>query len=130
MDASMTETTALLQVERLSRRYGGRLAVQGISFDVPKGSITALIGPNGAGKTTTLNLISGLVTPTSGRVLLEGENLSGRRPDQGCVGRMARTFQTPQVFRSMSVRNNLFVGTTARGRINLLETAISTPRVR
>jgi branched-chain amino acid transport system ATP-binding protein len=125
----MTEP-ALLQIEHLSRRYGGVLAVQGISFEVPKGSITALIGPNGAGKTTTLNLISGLVTPTSGRVMLAGEDLSGQRSDQVCRGGMARTFQTPQVFRSMSVRNNLFVGTTARGRINLLETAIATPRMR
>jgi branched-chain amino acid transport system ATP-binding protein len=126
----MTDAAALLKVEHLSRRYGGVLAVQGISFEVPQGSITALIGPNGAGKTTTLNLISGITTPTGGRVMLAGEDLAGQRPDRVCRGGMARTFQTPQVFRSMSVRDNLFVGTTARGRINLIETAIAMPRMR
>ncbi len=121
---------ALLKVEHLSRRYGGVVAVKGISFEVPQGSITALIGPNGAGKTTTLNMISGLTAPTGGRVVLSGADLAGQRSDQVCRSGIARTFQTPQVFRSMSVRDNLTVGTVARGRISLIETAISTPRVR
>jgi ABC-type branched-subunit amino acid transport system ATPase component len=120
----------LLKVEGLSRRYGGVVAVQGASFEVPQGSITALIGPNGAGKTTTLNVISGLIPPTEGRILLLGQDTAGLRSDQICRRGIARTFQTPQVFRSMTVRDNLVVGTTARGRINLVETAISAPRVR
>jgi branched-chain amino acid transport system ATP-binding protein len=126
----MTDAAALLKIEHLSRRYGGVVAVKRISFEVPQGSITALIGPNGAGKTTTLNIISGLTAPTEGRIMLAGEDLAGRRSDQVCRGGIARTFQTPQVFRSMSVRENLMVGTMARGRISLFETAISTPRVR
>jgi ABC-type branched-subunit amino acid transport system ATPase component len=126
----MTDVAALLNVEHLSRRYGGVVAVKDVSFEVPQGSIAALIGPNGAGKTTTLNVISGLVAPTSGRIVLAGENLAGKRSDEVCRSGIARTFQTPQIFRSMSVRDNLKVGTMARGRISLMETALSMPRVR
>ena len=121
---------AILTVEGLSRRYGGVVAVQGVSFAVPEGSITALIGPNGAGKTTTLNVISGLIPPTDGRVRLRGEDTAGLRSDQLCRRGIARTFQTPQVFRSMSVRDNVFVGTTPRGRINLIDAAVSSSRLR
>jgi branched-chain amino acid transport system ATP-binding protein len=126
----MTNAAALLKVDHLSRRYGGVVAVKSISFEVTQGSITALIGPNGAGKTTTLNIISGLTAPTEGRIILSGEDLAGQRSDQVCRSGIARTFQTPQVFRSMSVRDNLIVGTMARGHISLIETAISMPRVR
>jgi branched-chain amino acid transport system ATP-binding protein len=120
----------LLRVEGLSRRYGGVVAVQDATFEVPQGSITALIGPNGAGKTTTLNVISGLIAPTEGRILLRDEDTAGLRSDQICRRGIARTFQTPQVFRSMTVRDNLIVGTTGRGRINLIATALSSPHVR
>jgi branched-chain amino acid transport system ATP-binding protein len=121
---------ALLAVEGLSRRYGGVVAVQGVSFEVPGGTITALIGPNGAGKTTTLNVISGLIPPTDGRVSLRGDNTAGLRSDQICRRGIARTFQTPQVFRSMSVRDNVIVGTTPRGRISLINSAVNSSRAR
>ncbi len=121
---------ALLTVEGLGRRYGGVVAVQGLSFEVPNGSITALIGPNGAGKTTTLNVISGLIPPTDGRVRLRGDETAGLRPDQICRRGIARTFQTPQVFRSMSVRDNVVVGTTPRGRISLVDAAVNSARTR
>jgi ABC-type branched-subunit amino acid transport system ATPase component len=121
---------ALLAVEGLGRRYGGVVAVQGVSFEVASGSITALIGPNGAGKTTTLNVISGLIPPTDGRVRLRGDETAGLRSDQICRRGIARTFQTPQVFRSMSVRDNVIVGTTPRGRISLIDAAINSSRLR
>src|SRR5258707_10459628 len=123
-------SAAILEVERLGRRYGGVVAVDGVSLTVASGTITALIGPNGAGKTTTLNVISGHVPPTQGRVLLDGQDTAGLRPDQICRRGIARTFQTPQVFRSMSVRENVIVGTTPRGRISLIETAFNAPRMR
>src|SRR5258708_3158863 len=98
----------VLGVAGLSRRYRGVVAVSDVSFDVRKGSITALIGPNGAGKTTTLNVIAGLTPPTTGAVTLEGRDITRRRADQICRLGLARTFQTPQIFRSMSVRDNVF----------------------
>jgi branched-chain amino acid transport system ATP-binding protein len=121
---------AILTVERLGRRYGGVVAVQDVSFEVAAGAITALIGPNGAGKTTTLNVISGLIPPTDGLVRFRGDNTAGLRADQICRRGIARTFQTPQVFRSMSVRDNVIVGTTPRGRISLIDAAINSPRLR
>ena len=121
---------AILSVEGLSRRYGGVVAVHDVTFDVPDGSITALIGPNGAGKTTTLNVISGLIPPSDGRVRLRGDDMAGLRSDQICRRGIARTFQTPQVFRSMSVRDNVIVGTTPRGRISLIDAAVNSARLR
>ena len=121
---------AILSVEGLGRRYGGVVAVHDVTFDVPDGSITALIGPNGAGKTTTLNVISGLIPPSDGRVLLRGDDTAGLRSDQICRRGIARTFQTPQVFRSMSVRGNVIVGTTPRGRISLIDAAVNSARLR
>ena len=121
---------AILSVEGLSRRYGGVVAVHDVTFDVPDGSITALIGPNGAGKTTTLNVISGLIPPSDGRVRLRGDDTAGLRSDQICRRGIARTFQTPQVFRSMSVRDNVIVGTTPRGRISLIDAAVDSARLR
>jgi branched-chain amino acid transport system ATP-binding protein len=123
-------SSAILQVENLGRRYGGVVAVQNVSFEIFGGAITALIGPNGAGKTTTLNVISGLVPLSEGCVLLNGMDTTGLRPDQICRRGIGRTFQTPQVFRTMSVRENVIVGTTPRGRISLIEAAIRTPRLR
>lgn len=121
---------SILSVEGLSRRYGGVVAVSDVSFDVRKGSVTALIGPNGAGKTTTLNMIAGLTLPTTGKVTLEGRDITRQRADQICHLGLGRTFQTPQMFQSMSVRSNVFVGTTPLGRTNLLDAAFASPRLR
>jgi ABC-type branched-subunit amino acid transport system ATPase component len=120
----------ILSTALLSRHYGGVVAVSDVSIDVAKGSITALIGPNGAGKTTTLNVISGLTAPTNGRVTLESADITRARPDQICRLGLARTFQTPQIFRSMSLRDNVMVGTTPLGQTTLFDAAISSPRLR
>jgi branched-chain amino acid transport system ATP-binding protein len=120
----------ILATERLTRHYGGVLAVTDVSFGVAKGSITALIGPNGAGKTTTLNVISGLTAPTDGRVTLEGADITRRRADQICRLGLARTFQTPQIFRSMNLRDNVMAGTTPLGETTLFDAAIASPRLR
>jgi ABC-type branched-subunit amino acid transport system ATPase component len=119
-----------LCTSQLTRHYGGVLAVTELSFAVTRGSITALIGPNGAGKTTTLNVISGLTLPTTGRVSLGGDDITGRRPDEICRLGLARTFQTPQIFRSLSVRENVMVGATPLGQTNLFDAAVATPRLR
>jgi ABC-type branched-subunit amino acid transport system ATPase component len=120
----------ILSTAQLSRHYGGVLAVSDVSFEVAKGSITALIGPNGAGKTTTLNVISGLTAPTNGQVTLEGADITRMRPDQICRLGLARTFQTPQIFRSMTLRENVMVGATPLGQTTLFDAAIASLRLR
>ncbi len=100
---------ALLQVENLTKRFGGLAAVQRVSFHLERGKIVSLIGPNGAGKTTIFNLISGVYPPDGGQILLEGESLVGRRPFEVCQKGIGRTFQIMQPFPHMTVLENVVV---------------------
>ncbi len=119
-----------IRTENLSRRYGGVTAVDDVSLQVERGVITALIGPNGAGKTTTLNMISGMTRPSAGRVFLSGTDVTGLRPDEMCRLKVARTFQMPQTFGSMTLRENVVVGTTTRKDNKLLSAALRLPNFR
>jgi branched-chain amino acid transport system ATP-binding protein len=105
---------ALLSVRNVSRRFGGIVALDGVSLDVDAGRIAGLIGPNGAGKTTLFNLVTRLDRPDSGEILVDGETLL-RTPAHRVVRRgIARTFQNVELFRSMSVLENVLVGRHAR----------------
>jgi branched-chain amino acid transport system ATP-binding protein len=105
---------ALLEVENVTKRFGGIVALDGVSFVAQPGEIVGLIGPNGAGKTTAFNVITRLYTPDQGDVRFEGESLLDVRPS-GVVGRgIARTFQNVELFRGMSVLDNVRVGAHAR----------------
>ncbi len=107
---------ALLSVRDVALRFGGILALDGVSIDVEAGSITGLIGPNGAGKTTAFNVVTRLYTPDEGAVDFDGESLLATAPHD-VVGRgIARTFQNINLFRTMSVLENVMVGAHARGR--------------
>ena len=106
----------LLSVRDVTLRFGGIVALDGISFDVSRGTISGLIGPNGAGKTTAFNVITRLYDPDSGEVELDGESLL-RTPPHGVVRRgVARTFQNINLFKTMSVLENVLVGGHALGR--------------
>ena len=107
---------ALLEVRDVTMRFGGIVALDGISFDVEEGQISGLIGPNGAGKTTAFNVITRLYRPDAGEVLLEGSSLL-KQPAFKIVRKgVARTFQNIQLFRTMSVLENVLVGAHGRGR--------------
>ncbi|HWG56204.1 MAG TPA: ABC transporter ATP-binding protein [Gaiellaceae bacterium] len=107
---------ALLSLRNVTRRFGGVVALDGVSFDVVEGQIAGLIGPNGAGKTTAFNVITRLYTPDSGDVVFRGESLL-RSPVHGIVRRgIARTFQNVELFRTMTVLDNVLVGAHTRGR--------------
>jgi branched-chain amino acid transport system ATP-binding protein len=108
---------ALLSVERVTRRFGGIVAVDDVSLDVGEGEIVGLIGPNGAGKTTVFNLITRLYRPESGEIAFAGESLL-RTPPHGVVRRgIARTFQNVELFGSMTVLEHVLMGRyTRRGR--------------
>jgi branched-chain amino acid transport system ATP-binding protein len=100
----------LLRIETISKRFGGLLAVENVSFDVVPGRITALIGPNGAGKTTLFSIISGFLAPDAGRVVFGGANITGEPPHRLARRGIARTFQIVQPFAGLTVRENIAVG--------------------
>ncbi len=102
--------TALLQVERLTKRFGGLMAVNEVSFSVAQGEIVGLLGPNGSGKTTVINLISGALAPTAGTVSLQGQVLTGLPPFRVARAGVARTFQLVRVLGSMDCVENVQAG--------------------
>ena len=106
----------MLEALNLSKRFGGLAAVQDVSLSVPRGSITALIGPNGAGKTTLFHLLSGFLASDSGKVSLEGRDITGLSPHAICRLGMTRTFQIVQPFAAQTVRENIAVGAHLRHR--------------
>ena len=107
--------TPLLEVEGLTRRFGGVYANRNISFTVEAGSIVGLIGPNGAGKTTVFNVITGFVPPDGGEVRFEGRRITGARADVLNRGGIARTFQILRPFPRLTVEENVMVGPIAHG---------------
>jgi branched-chain amino acid transport system ATP-binding protein len=107
---------ALLAVRDVTLRFGGIVALDGVSFDVEQGQISGLIGPNGAGKTTAFNVITRLYKPDSGEVEYDGESLLRQPPHRIVSKGIARTFQNLQLFRTMSVLENVLVGAHSRGR--------------
>src|SRR6185437_7329853 len=102
-------TEPVLRVENLTRRFGGLAAVDNLSLSLPAGRLQAIIGPNGAGKTTFFNLVSGLLRPTSGRVLFAGRDITGLKPHQISRLGIKRTLQIKSVFNQLTVAENLWV---------------------
>lgn len=100
----------MLKVEQLGIRFGGVVALDGVSFSVAEGEIYALIGPNGAGKTTLFNCVSGLYVPTGGSVFLDGADISSLKPFERARRGMTRTFQNLQIFEHMTVVENVMAG--------------------
>ena len=99
----------VLQVTGLSKRFGGIVAAEDLDIELRRGTITALVGPNGAGKTTVYNLLTGAIPPDRGTVILNGEDISGLRPDQVALKGMARSFQDVRVFPRLSVLQNIML---------------------
>ncbi len=120
----------LLEAREITVRFGGLTAVDAISTEFRLGELVGIIGPNGAGKTTFFNAISGVLRPTGGRLLLDGEDLSGQAPHRFAAHGLARTFQTPRVFGDMTVAENIgfglkFAGHRRRGAGAALPSVLS-----
>lgn len=118
---------ALLEVENLSKAFGGVKAVQDVSFSVERGLVYSVIGPNGAGKTTLFNLITGIYTPTEGEIRLDGQSIVGVAPHDLATKGMARTFQNLQICMNMSALENVMVGAHLQLDRNLVKAMLRFP---
>jgi ABC-type branched-subunit amino acid transport system ATPase component/ABC-type branched-subunit amino acid transport system permease subunit len=106
----------VLEVKNLSRSFGGLKAVQEVSFKLRRNEILGIIGPNGAGKTTVFNLLNGFLRPGTGEILLDGREMSGRKPHELCEAGIGRTFQIMRPFMRMSISDNVVVGAYVRAK--------------
>jgi branched-chain amino acid transport system ATP-binding protein len=120
----VTAAAIQLGVEGVSKHFGGVIAVDGISLDIPKGRILSIIGPNGAGKTSLLNLISGFYKPDRGRITLEGRDITDCRPSDVATLGVARTFQNIALFSGLTVLDNLMLGRHVRMRSGVLSSVL------
>ena len=129
----------LLAVRNLTKRFAALVALDDLSFEVRRAEIFGIAGPNGAGKTTLLNVCTGTLAPTSGQVLLDGERVEGQPPHRLCHKGLARTFQIPRLFASMSIYENVATGamfgigskpTDGRSRSDLVDEALEVTGLR
>jgi branched-chain amino acid transport system ATP-binding protein len=117
----------ILRIDHVTKRFGGLVAVDDVTFDVKKGEIFALIGPNGAGKTTLFNGITGIFPPTTGRVVFQGREITGAKPHQVAAFGIARTFQNIRLFEYMSSLDNVRLGQHCRMHAKLWDSLFKTP---
>jgi branched-chain amino acid transport system ATP-binding protein len=121
---------ALLEVDGVTKRFGGLSALNDLSFEVKEGEIVSIIGPNGAGKSTVFNVITGLYPPDEGDVRLHGASLVGLAPNRITRAGIARTFQNVHLFPNMTVLENAMVGQHCRSKAGVFGSIVRTPRVR
>jgi len=128
-----SSTSDILQVKNVTMQFGGLKAVSDLNLNIPHKSIFGLIGPNGAGKTTAFNVLTGVYTPTSGQILLKGQDISGLSPHQICASGVARTFQNIRLFKKLSVLDNLLIAidqSQTFTNLGVLRSVFSTPQHR
>jgi branched-chain amino acid transport system ATP-binding protein len=126
---------AILEAQKVRKEFGGLLAVNDIDFDIPERSIVSLIGPNGAGKTTFFNMLTGVYKPTSGKIFLNHEEITGKPPHAITERGIGRTFQNIRLFQQMTALENVLVGmhsrlSSARSPGGIIRSVIRTPGIR
>lgn len=126
----MPRSSAILEASGLHKRFGGLQAVDSVDLRVQTGSVHGLIGPNGAGKTTLFNLLTGLLRPDAGRIVLAGEDITAQPPERIVRRGLARTFQTVQLFPEMTALENIRMGMHGRTRSGIFDAIFPTARVR
>src|SRR3954453_20454439 len=130
-DAAVATTTDDVLVETdVRKEFGGLIAVNNVSFTVPRGKVISLIGPNGAGKTTFFNMLTGVYTPTAGQIVFLGEDVTGKPPHLITARGIGRTFQNIRLFQNMTALENVLVGMHSRMKANLFNSILRTPSVR
>ncbi|HEU5310415.1 MAG TPA: ATP-binding cassette domain-containing protein, partial [Candidatus Eisenbacteria bacterium] len=118
----------LLALRRITIQFGGLKAVSELDLLLEKGALAGLIGPNGAGKTTVFNLITGVYAPTSGEILLEGKAIHGRATSWIARHGVARTFQNPRIFATLTCLDNVRIACHTHAGAGFLDSVLSTPR--
>jgi len=118
----------MLKVDKVTKKFGGVVAIKDVSFEVKQGEIFALVGPNGAGKTTLFNIITGAIKPTSGKVYFKDEEITGLSPVKIVQKGVARTFQNIRLFDSMSVLENVLIGFHNHIEYNFFESLFRFPK--
>jgi branched-chain amino acid transport system ATP-binding protein len=120
----------LVVAEQVRKEFGGLVATDDVDFTIPRGAVVSLIGPNGAGKTTFFNMLTGVYTPTSGRIVLDGEDVTGMPPHAITERGIGRTFQNIRLFQNMTALENVLVGMHSRLRGGILGSIFRTPKIR
>src|SRR5260370_3027609 len=126
----MAQNGQILTVDALTKRFGGLTAVNQVTFEIGKGEICSLVGPNGAGKTTLFNAITGIYSPTSGTVVFEGKDITGRKPYKVAELGIGRTFQQIRLFAYMTAFDNVRVGEHSRMHAKVWDALFKTKRER
>lgn len=121
---------SLLQLDRVTLRFGGLLAVNDLSLEIPEGTVVSVIGPNGAGKTSVFNMITGFYKPTSGDIVFDGTSIVGEKPSRITQMGMARTFQNLRLFPNMSVLENVMSGMHSKTSQGVIGALFRTPAQR
>ncbi len=111
----------MLHVEHLTKRFGGLIAVNDVTFDVARGQVVSIVGPNGAGKTTLFNLITGIAKPDAGKVTFDGRDITGFEPHRLAQMGIGRTFQNIRLFPHLNALENVMIGRVARTRSGVLD---------
>jgi branched-chain amino acid transport system ATP-binding protein len=117
----------MLKIGRVTKIFGGLKALDDVSFSISAGEITGIIGPNGAGKTTLFNIITGIYSPTSGKIFYEGKDITGFPPEKLARLSMVRTFQGIELFSQMTVLENVMVGLHTKSRCGIIASALKLP---
>ena len=120
----------IVEVQGLTKRFGGFTAVEDLTFDLVPGRITAMIGPNGAGKSTSINLLDGVLLPSAGEVRIRGARVDGRHAHEIAAMGVARTFQTPKLFGEMTALETVMLARDRFSRSGFIEAALRLPRMR
>ncbi len=125
-----SENGNLLVAEKVRKEFGGLVATDDVDFTIPRGAVVSLIGPNGAGKTTFFNMLTGVYRPTAGRIIFDGEDVTGKPPHAITERGIGRTFQNIRLFQNMTALENVLVGMHARLKGGIVSSIIRTPRIR
>jgi branched-chain amino acid transport system ATP-binding protein len=120
----------ILIADNVRKEFGGLVATNDVDFTIPRESVVSLIGPNGAGKTTFFNMLTGVYKPTSGRIVFDGEDVTGRPPHAITERGIGRTFQNIRLFQNMTALENVLVGMHCRLKGGILSSIVRTPRIR
>ena len=119
---------SLLELKKITKRFGGLVAVNGVNLTLQKGDLAGLIGPNGAGKTTVFNLLTGVYAPSEGQMLFKRQEMGGKKPFEIAQAGISRTFQNIRLFPELSVLDNVRLAASTQSKVGLFNSVLQTPK--